>query len=115
MKSPKFFYCDLFGRNIVIFHHWTEKQFADYMMKHYKLPCNLADANGWTDVVKVSKDEDHIVIWTRDGTSYPLLAHEALHATNVVLGGAGVKPSFDNDEVQCYYQMHLLKFILKDK
>lgn len=40
----------------------------------------------------------------------PILAHEALHATNKILDKRGIKSDFENDEAQAY----LLEWIMEE-
>lgn len=52
--------------------------------------------------------EDHdgrykIIIFLKDDASPGTIAHEAHHATNIILNWHGVKPSFSNDENESYY------------
>lgn len=36
------------------------------------------------------------------------IAHEANHAVNIILSWNGVKPSFTNDESECYFLDHIV-------
>lgn len=44
-----------------------------------------------------------VLIFLHHKTGPGRIAHEAKHAVNVILGWNGVKPSFTNDEAECYY------------
>jgi hypothetical protein len=115
MKRPKHkhFYCDLFGRNIYIFHHWSEKDFNRYIEKTYLLIADVSDADGVTKLIKF-KDDVHVIVWTRDNEkSVASLVHECIHATNKILNDAGVDADFENDELQCYYAQRLFKIATK--
>ncbi len=41
--------------------------------------------------------------------AYSVLAHESIHAVNMILDSMGVLPSFENDEVQSYAVQYLLE------
>lgn len=42
-----------------------------------------------------------------------VIAHEAIHAANFILGSIGHKADFDNDEIQAYLVQHILEPIEK--
>lgn len=60
--------------------------------------------NGAIAWVYAHEDVDGICIWLGDKTTPSVIAHECLHATNIVLQYRGCKPaSEDDDEHYCHY------------
>ena len=42
----------------------------------------------------------------------PTVAHECLHAVNAIFNARGVKPDFENDELQCYFLEDLMERVV---
>lgn len=116
MKKPIKIYCELYGRNILVFHCWKQSDFENYIAKNYSVSLGLTGGIDGVHVCLMSGDDSMNVIWTRDKMSKTrqliVLAHETLHATIEILSDAGVPIEERNDESICYYQGFLLKKIL---
>lgn len=41
--------------------------------------------------------------------AFSVIAHEAVHAANLILDSIGHKPEFDNDEVQAHLVQHIVE------
>lgn len=109
-KVPAYFYCDLFGASVYFFVGWPQKSFADYMKKNYNCDVEITDSNGLTKQI-IYKGAPLILVWVRGGKRLgATLVHESVHAANMILYVAGVRPSFVNDELQAYYVARLYKF-----
>lgn len=114
-KVPAHFYCDLFGANVYFFVGWSEKDFVDYLSKNYKQTAEINDSNGLTKQI-IYKGTPLVLVWVRGGKRLQTtLVHEAVHAANLILYVAGVRPSFINDELQAYYVARLYKFGIENK
>jgi hypothetical protein len=114
-KKPSHFYCNLFGANVYFFVGWSQKDFSEYLMKNYNSPVEASDSNGVTKQI-IHNGAPIIMIWIRSGKRLlPTLVHESIHATNLILYVAGVRPSFINDELQAYYSAMLFKFGIENK
>jgi hypothetical protein len=49
-----------------------------------------------------------VVLFATQNAKPGTIAHEANHALNIVLSWNGVKPSFTNDETECYYLEYIV-------
>jgi hypothetical protein len=109
-KIPAYFYCELFGSSVYFFVGWAQNDFVDYMKKNYNVETEINDSNGLTKQI-IYKGTPIILVWVRAGKRLTAtLVHESVHAANMILYVAGVRPSFVNDELQAYYVARLYKF-----
>lgn len=114
-KVPAFFYCGLFGANIYFFVGWSEKDFLAYIFKNYNQRADVHDSNGLTKQI-IHNGKPLIFVWVRGGKRLEsTLVHESIHAANMILYVAGVRPSFVNDELQAYYVAMLYDFGMKNR
>lgn len=49
-----------------------------------------------------------VMIFLRENANEGRVAHECNHAVNIILNWNGVKPSFVNDESECYYLEYMV-------
>jgi hypothetical protein len=119
MKNPIKIYCEVYGRNILAFYEWDQKEFERHMIKYYCSDFKPLDGVDGCHVPLEKGTENLNVIWTRKSLSktrsFIILAHEALHCAVNILKDAGVPVVPENDEVLCYYQGFLLKKIMEYK
>jgi hypothetical protein len=119
MKKPIKIYCELYGRNILAFNNWDQKEFECYMIKYYCTDFKPLNGVDGCHVPLERGGENLNVIWTRKGLTkkrnFIVLAHECLHATVNILEEVGVPMVPQNDESYCYYQGWLLNKIIDSK
>lgn len=56
------------------------------------------------------KDENRIVIWCRMKTP-GIIAHESIHAINIIFSKLAIYTDCNNDEILCYYVQDLVSKI----
>lgn len=102
---PKFWYCDVWKENFWFFIGWKKEDFISWIKKHSGHDIYIGEqAAGHTSWVSDSKGS-RVCIWIKKkgGVQFhEILAHEAVHAANFVLGPRGAKLDFENDEMQAY-------------
>lgn len=62
-----------------------------------------------------NNNQDVAIVITKSGNTADVIAHEALHGTNMVLDYRGVFPCFKNDEAQAYLLSWFVKCIYDAK
>lgn len=115
--KPQHIYCEVFMRDVYVFHQWTQEAFESYMLKNYKITFNkLSNLGGCMRVIE-NGQHDIILLWTRKTKdkirATATLTHEAIHVTNEILNGAGVEIDTKNDELQAYHISMIVRKTLR--
>lgn len=112
-RHPKWFYCELFKRNIYSFHEWDLADVILYCRKQFNTHLPHTDGKGGYTWELLDDEKAHLIIWTKKGKySISYLAHEITHVKNALFRKAGVKLCTDNDEVESYYVEMLIRNLL---
>lgn len=110
--KPRHAYCEVFKMNFYFCIGWGPDQFAKYMQKNFNHDPKMKLAEGKT--IMVENDKGRItIIWIKDRTDFPVLAHECIHAANFTLDVIGHIYDYENDEVMAYLTTWIIKKAMK--
>ena len=72
------------------------------MKKFYNVTIDIDQrCNGKT--LQIEKENAVVqIVWVRDKKRLDVLVHECVHAANMTFYGVGLKPDYENDEIQAY-------------
>ena len=114
-RKPTWFYDETFMQNFYFFLGWKPKLIENYMNKQgWLVDLGFFDGKcGYCVELSAAKNKGAIIIWTKERPktpeSFSVLAHECLHATNILFESRGVKADFGNDEAQAYMLALLIR------
>lgn len=112
---PKHYYCELFQANVWFYLGSSVESTMDHLKKYWICEPNLINDGHLGKAIEFQSEANKrcIVIWTKYPLSnkqiYPTLAHECVHAANMILERAGVQTSYLNDEPHA----HLVGLLMK--
>lgn len=112
---PKHYYCELFQANVWFYLGSSVESTRKHLKKFWAFDPTLIDEYHLGKTIEFQNESGArcIVIWTKhplsDKRIYPTLAHECVHATNMIMDRAGVQSSYLNDETHAHMVGLLMK------
>lgn len=103
---------DLFNIEILFFVGWTDEQFSLYAQNNFGFSREIKSYDGAT-IFAESDANSVILFWVNDRNNLSKIAHESLHAANMILNYIGHEASLTNDEVQAYLTGYITKHAVK--
>lgn len=107
--KPKYYYDECWRMNFWFFLGWKPSDTEKYLKKHWQFDSLNWDRDAKTIHFDDEKGKQCIAIWLKDKKNIPALAHECVHAVHMCLDSRGVKPMFDNDEIEAYLTETLMR------
>lgn len=110
--KPKHYHCDYWKQSFWFCIGWSHEKVTSYLKKNYNHEPDLSQKAGTLFEVPQKNGATVYLIWTLKSDA-ATIAHECVHAANVLLMARGWKPQLDNDEPQAYLVEALMREALK--
>lgn len=112
--KPKWFWCEVFQRNIYFFYKWKLEDYVNYLNKYYKAEINPEDMFYTRGEVReiTYKGNDILMVFVKNDRKIKTLdtaVHECNHLGNHIFKQHGVKLDLNNDEFETYYKAMLFR------
>lgn len=99
------FYCELYGENIHLLWNVTTEQLQKFLKRKFKCNEKITLQEGKTLEMKGVNSRCQVIVlryWRGESVSHNILAHEAFHCAEHILGAAGIKLTEDTVEAYAY-------------
>lgn len=117
MKKPLWFYDEIYRQNFYVFYGWHDWEFQSHIKKKYDFDIDARGFHGKCHhLINRSEGRDVILIYVRRDKKSVMqitLAHECIHAANMILQDRGVITDQTNDEAHAYYVSWLMRKVLE--
>ena len=98
---PTLYHCDFWKQSFWFCIGWSHQNMTAYLKKHHDHDPDLSQKAGTVVEIPQKSGATVYLVWTRKKHA-AVVAHECVHAANVLLKSRGWKPELDNDEPQAY-------------
>lgn len=119
MKKPHFFYNDLYFANIYFCPGFTREELSEAIKLNFDVEYDKDLTGCYGSSIEVATEKGGgVFVWIKNDelspSSISVIAHEALHVTNMILSSASIQIDINsNDEAQAYLLGWIVKKILE--
>lgn len=115
--KPKYHRCELFDENFWFFINWKPQECLNYLADYFNVEgLPLSDKRGCAINLNNERKQVKAIFINKETSKemfHATLAHECIHAANMVFVQRDVKTTNENDELLCYYVSQLIKAALR--